>query len=137
MNVTLVEDNAELCGAMEELLSLHGYRTRSFLCAIDVFLSPDIHDMDVLIADYYLPDSNGLEVVRHLREERPDLPVIMTTTTSRDSVLAAIRALPDCRLLEKPIAFEALLGELARIRMRKVGLRVARPQRAAAALRSL
>jgi DNA-binding NtrC family response regulator len=124
MKVALIEDNPELCGAMEELLALHGHEARTFLCAMDLYTTLDPNEVDALIADYYLPDINGLEVVRNMREARPDLPVIMTTTTSRMSVIDAIRNLPNCRLLPKPIDFELLLGELARISMRVCGLRL-------------
>jgi DNA-binding NtrC family response regulator len=122
MNIVLIEDNNELCTAIEELLTLCGYAVRSFLCAIDLVtadLDPD--DIDAVVADYSLPDGNGVEAVQHLREARPDLPVLVMTATARQA--DTIAKLRHCRLLPKPLDFERLLGELARIRMRKVGLR--------------
>lgn len=43
--------------------------------------------IDLVMVDYYLPDMNGLDVTRRVREVRPDVPV-MFVTSSRDFRLA-------------------------------------------------
>jgi DNA-binding NtrC family response regulator len=43
--------------------------------------------IDLVMVDYYLPDMNGLDVTRRIREVRPDVPV-MFVTSSRDFRLA-------------------------------------------------
>lgn len=43
---------------------------------------------DVLVLDLHLPDADGVDILRDLREHRPDLPVIFTTAySSMQSVL--------------------------------------------------
>ncbi len=62
----------------------------------------------VVILDLQLPDLHGLEVFRRLREQRPDLKVIILSAhTDQDYVLEALR-LGACDYLAKPIHPEEL-----------------------------
>jgi DNA-binding NtrC family response regulator len=64
--------------------------------------------IDALMIDLGLPDQPGEQVIRKLLDQRPDLPVIVTT--GADTVAAA-RRLNDCgaiRFLEKPYYFSDL-----------------------------
>jgi DNA-binding response OmpR family regulator len=62
----------------------------------------------VVILDIQLPDMNGLEVFRKLREVRPDLRVIILSAhTDQEYVLEALR-LGACDYLAKPIHEEEL-----------------------------
>jgi DNA-binding response OmpR family regulator len=77
--VLLVDDDAELLGMMGELLRNEGMAVRQagswqagqHLLALDV--------PNVLVLDVMLPDANGLEVCRHLREQGHPLPILMLT----------------------------------------------------------
>lgn len=46
---------------------------------------------DVLVLDLHLPDRSGLDVLRDVKQERPDLPVLFLTIASEEQF--AIRAL--------------------------------------------
>lgn len=62
----------------------------------------------VVILDLQLPDLHGLEVFRRLRDERPDLRVIILSAhTDQEYVLEALR-LGACDYLAKPIHEEEL-----------------------------
>ncbi len=43
--------------------------------------------IDMIIIDYYLPEKNGLEVTKEIREEKIDIPIILLTS-NRDFRLA-------------------------------------------------
>jgi DNA-binding response OmpR family regulator len=49
---------------------------------------------DVLILDMRLPDTDGVDLLRRVREERPDLPVLVTT--------AYVSMEPRLRVLDLP-----------------------------------
>ena len=64
--------------------------------------------LGVVVLDIQLPDLNGLEVFRRLREIRPDLRVIILSAhTDQEYVLEALR-LGACDYLAKPIHEEEL-----------------------------
>jgi DNA-binding response OmpR family regulator len=70
-------------------------------------LAKDVQ-IGVVVLDIQLPDLNGLEVFRRLRELRPDLRVIILSAhTDQEYVLEALR-LGACDYLAKPIHEEEL-----------------------------
>jgi len=51
------------------------------------------HGADLVLLDYRLPDSDGLSVLRKLRELDPDTPVVMlTANTSVETIVEAMKA---------------------------------------------
>src|SRR5262245_36658318 len=44
-------------------------------------------DIDIVMIDYYIPERNGLDVTRMIREQRIDIPIVFLTS-SRDFRLA-------------------------------------------------
>ena len=51
------------------------------------------HDFAALVSDYDMPGLNGLEVVRRVRELRPDLPVVLTSGLIDDALRAQAAAI--------------------------------------------
>lgn len=78
------------------------------------------HPPDVVILDGMLPDMDGLEVLQHLRAQRPDLSVLLLT--ARDSLeerLAGLTAGSD-DYVTKPFSLEELILRL-RALVRRAG----------------
>lgn len=50
--------------------------------------------VDVIITDWNMPEMNGLEFVRAVREQHgPDVPILMVTTNAaKDDIVEALRA---------------------------------------------
>jgi CheY-like chemotaxis protein len=82
-----------------------------FVCAengADALKAAEEAQVGVVILDIQLPDMNGLEVFRRLREIRPDLRVIILSAhAEQEYVLEALR-LGACDYLAKPIHEEEL-----------------------------
>ncbi|MFE2285215.1 response regulator [Streptomyces sp. NPDC059443] len=72
----------------------------------------DTHPVDLILLDHYLPDENGLDLVRRLRERGHHADVIMVTA-ARDlvTVQAAMR-LGALQYLVKPFTFAGLRTRL-------------------------
>ena len=50
-------------------------------------------EFDLVLTDWNMPGKNGLEVLRHIRGEDQEIPVIMVTTEAeKERVLEAIQA---------------------------------------------
>jgi DNA-binding NtrC family response regulator len=68
----------------------------------------------VVITDLKLPDGTGLDVIQHVRRERPELPLILITSySSLDSAIGALRA-GAVDYLIKPFENEDLLRAVQR-----------------------
>ncbi|WP_299649155.1 response regulator transcription factor [uncultured Tateyamaria sp.] len=77
--VFLVDDDADIRGSLSRALGLRGYIVKTFATAQD-FL--DTYDRDIsgcLLLDYGMPEMNGLQLQKHLRDMGSQLPVIFIT----------------------------------------------------------
>jgi two-component system response regulator PilR (NtrC family) len=68
----------------------------------------DETDFDLCLTDMHLPDGNGLELVDHIAENRPDLPVaVITAFGSMDTAITALKA-GAFDFVQKPVDLEQL-----------------------------
>ena len=66
--------------------------------------------LDLVITDVYMPDMDGLEVLRAVRRMHPGLPVIaMSSLTGKYDMLTVARALGATQTLRKPFSVSQLL----------------------------
>jgi FixJ family two-component response regulator len=77
--VAIVDDDAGVRTAIEDLLNSNGLRTRSFPSAEAFLQSRNGGDPDCLILDYRLPGMSGLELQRKLQAKGRAIPVIFVT----------------------------------------------------------
>jgi FixJ family two-component response regulator len=77
--VAIVDDDAGVRAAIEDLLNSNGLRTRSFPSAEAFLQSSDGGEPGVLILDYRLPGMNGLELQRELQAKGRAIPIIFAT----------------------------------------------------------
>jgi two-component system response regulator PilR (NtrC family) len=68
----------------------------------------DDNDFDLCLTDMHLPDGNGLELVHHIAELRPGLPVaVITAFGSMDTAITALKA-GAFDFVQKPVDLEQL-----------------------------
>jgi DNA-binding NtrC family response regulator len=116
LRILLVEDDEDLAQSWQELLALDGHQVRYVLRARDVLDCPEvIASCDVLVSDYYLPDVNGLELIRRVRAVRPELPAILLTGAKEAAILERVQQLGDVLLVNKPVRVDRLEEALARV----------------------
>jgi CheY-like chemotaxis protein len=109
MKVVLIEDNADLALTMRTLLELRGYEVRCYLNGSEFLQQAgSLSDEDIVITDYYLPDLNGIDLLRRVRETHPGIKAILLTGSREDGIVRAARDIPACRLEFKPLDYESL-----------------------------
>jgi DNA-binding NtrC family response regulator len=70
---------------------------------------------DLVISDIQMPEMDGIEYLQRIREDYPDLPVIlMTGYATADSAISALRNRA-CDYLQKPVSLQELQGCIDRI----------------------
>ena len=82
MRILLVEDDAALGPELKASLAKHGYAVDLAVNGIDgeTLGREDIYDLVVL--DLGLPDRSGLDVLRHWRAQKNNIPVLVLTARS-------------------------------------------------------
>lgn len=78
IRILVVDDDAVACEFLEEVLTMEGYEVRSFTSASEL-LRHSLSSYDLLISDIRMPQVDGLQLLHKVREQWPDLPVILVT----------------------------------------------------------
>ncbi len=89
-SILIVDDEQEIRESLGQLLRLGGYITDSASTADEGLRKLERGVFDLVLLDISLPDSNGLEVLKSIKQDNPETPVIMIT--AYDSGQAAFQA---------------------------------------------
>lgn len=112
MRLLIVEDNEELAGLLAKGLQAAGYQTDilSTIAEARGVLSTTFYA--ALILDLGLPDGDGLELLRELRQQSNPIPVLVLTARGglHDRVTGLRSGADD--YLVKPFALEELIARL-------------------------
>ena len=116
--IAVVEDDAGLRTAIEQLLRSAGFRAMTFESAEDFLASEDRGDVACLIADINLPGISGVELVSRLGTNGDRLPAVLITGR-RDAATAALaNQVADVPRLYKPFSDDALFDVISRVMKR-------------------
>lgn len=120
MRILLVEDDIPLATALQKSLQVEGFvvnHVNQGKLAINSLASAD---QDMVILDLGLPDMDGLEVLRKLRNKKSMIPVIILT--ARDSIENKVQGLDFGAddYLTKPFEISELMARL-RVIERRLG----------------
>ena len=125
--VVIVEDDQSVREMLHAVLSHEGYRVESVDRGSAVVNDREVLTTDLVILDVGLPDIDGLDVCRRLRDRGRTLPILMLT--ARHDVhdrVAGLDAGADDYLV-KPFALEELLARVRANLRRDTTPRAARP----------
>ena len=85
MKLLVVEDDHLLNNTLCYNLSSAGYVVDAAMTRASALEFCDKHDYDLIILDVNLPDGNGFDFCKELKEQRPDTAVIFLTANDMES----------------------------------------------------
>ena len=112
MKLLLVEDSIQLNKALTTVLKRNAYIVDSAFDGEEALLYIDQYKYDVIILDIMLPKINGLDVLKRVRTNKIDTPIIMLTakSTTEDKIHGLDLGADD--YLPKPFVVEELLARI-------------------------
>jgi two-component system KDP operon response regulator KdpE len=110
-HVLIVEDEAPIRAFLRTALSAHGYRCSEAATAREALLQLTANAPEIVLLDLGLPDGDGLDVLRHVRQWSP-LPIVVLSARGqeRDKVQALDLGADD--YLTKPFGVPELLARI-------------------------
>jgi DNA-binding response OmpR family regulator len=115
--ILIVEDEERITSFLEKGLKANGFVTAVAADAKEGLAMARIGGFNLMILDLGLPDRDGMDVLRELRETDTKTPVIILT--ARDGVAETVTGLESGAddYVPKPFQFEELLARI-RVRLR-------------------
>ena len=106
--ILVVEDEDILAQTLDRLLTEEGYQVTVCLGGETILATVSQTNPDLVMLDIYLGEQNGLRLLKQMREEGLDVPVIMMTAFADISL--AVQAMKDgaSDFITKPIDFKHL-----------------------------
>ena len=113
--ILIIEDESRIASFVQKGLKSEGFTPTVVADGISGLDYALTGEFDLIVLDIGLPGMDGFSILKRLKADRPDIPVIMLT--ARDSVTDTVAALEGgaADYMSKPFRFGELL---ARIRLR-------------------
>jgi FixJ family two-component response regulator len=121
--ISIIDDDASVRTATNNLLSSHGYLIQTFASADDFLQSDRLDDSSCVIADVQMPGMSGLDLLTYMRAQGYTVPLIFITAFPDEGVRARALKAGAIGFLAKPFAGPVLIDciETALNRHRGVG----------------
>ena len=119
MRILVVDDDLAVCRSIDRALRLEGYEVLTVSSGGEALEAVAQRSRDALVLDLQLPDIDGLQVCRRIRDAGDDTPILMLTARlAIDDRVQGLDAGADDYLV-KPFALEELLARLRALLRRR------------------
>ncbi len=111
-NILVVEDNAQVAKLFRDILTRAGHHAIVAANGNEAILAIGQQAFDLIITDIFMPEKDGLELIREVMAQNPGLKVIAISgggKTKAPLYLEMAKKLGACRTLNKPFELKELL----------------------------
>ena len=110
--ILVVDDEESICQSLRGILSDEGYEVRTAGSGEDALKAIEEDVPDLVLLDIWLPGMDGLEALKIIKAETPQVPVIMMS--GHGTIETAVKAtkLGAFDFIEKPFSDQALLDRV-------------------------
>ena len=110
--VYVVDDDADVLGSLRFLLETDGCSVRTFRNGSALLNAVRSTGVDCFVIDYKMPDMNGIDLARRLRNRDMAAPIILITGYPDENISARAAAAGVHDVLLKPLLDESLVTRI-------------------------
>jgi DNA-binding NtrC family response regulator len=100
--VLLVDDDIKSLNVLVEIMRRDEYDTISAIDGYDAILKIRDNPVDIVILDFHLPDTTGLDVLKQIKHIQPNVPVIIMSADSSPNILLDVHDAGAYSFIRKP-----------------------------------
>jgi DNA-binding NtrC family response regulator len=111
-HILVIEDDDSVQNLFGQFLETQGFTVSHAINGTEGMLLIKQQKPDLIITDIMMPEMDGLEVIRAVRESHPELPVIAISGGMRAvpiNFLPHAKKFGACRVFEKPVSLADML----------------------------
>ena len=108
--ILVVDDERLIRWSLKERLSRDGYTVLQAADGAEAEAALATAEVDLVLLDLKLPDTDGITLLTRIREEKPAAAVIMMTAHGSAEVADEARSLGAAHFIGKPFDLEAIVG---------------------------
>jgi DNA-binding response OmpR family regulator len=116
-HVMLVDDEESLVEFGKIVLERAGYTVEGYVSGMEALEAFKKHPQayDLIVTDHIMPQLQGLDLARKMLEIRRDIPVLLSTGTKSETLIALAKAAGIIDILQKPIPMKTLVKTINRL----------------------
>lgn len=107
-SILIVDDDPEICAVLVKTVSGLGHRARTASNGVKALAMVDEETPALIILDMYMPEMNGIGVLRGLQERRSTSGVILLTASQDEKLMTEALDLGVVDIIGKPVDIERL-----------------------------
>jgi len=115
--ILLVEDQAEVMRIHRGFLSSMGLRV-IMACdgqeAFELYRNNAPKDIDMIITDYMMPNMDGMQLAKKVRQIDRNIPIAMITAFGEDQALSSL-TMDNIQMLKKPLSYRKLVQHILKV----------------------
>ena len=111
--VLLVDDEEDFVSTLAERLNLRGIQTRIATSGEDALRIVQADPPQIVVLDVMMPGMGGLDVLKRLRDDYPQIPVILLSGIGSTQDVEKGMRLGAIDFLMKPLQIEQLIGKMS------------------------
>ncbi len=119
-NVLLIDDEPEFIETLGERMMSRGMNVTSTTSAQEGIKAAQKQNFDVVVLDLQMPDMDGLETLKALKQNNPDIQVILLTGHATVEKGISAMKLGAMDLLEKPADISVLTDKIHKAQTTKM-----------------
>lgn len=109
LKILVVDDNTDLLETLALILKRYGFSVATASDGATAVAAFQTDDFDVTLMDVVMPEMNGVEAFRHIREIDPDAAVILMTAYSEEELLRKALADGVRQVAYKPVSIKQVV----------------------------
>jgi len=118
-NVLLVDDEEKFLDVLSQRLGTRGVDAETATSGEDALVKMKNRSFDVIILDVMMPGIGGIETLKRIRKENPEVQIIMLT--GQGTIDKAVEAMKEgaIEFLEKPADIDTLMDKIGEAKKKK------------------
>lgn len=118
--VLLVDDEQDFLDIMEERMKARGIEVSTTTSAEVALEMIEKESFDAIIMDFMMPEMDGLEALKAIKEKKPELQIILLTGHATVQKGVEAMKLGAMDFIEKPADLEALTARIKKAHAKKM-----------------
>ncbi len=116
LRVLIVDDDRRMAKTLKDIFNVKGYGAEVAHSGPEALEKMAESHFDCVLTDIKMPEMNGVDLYKSIKQTQPDIPVVLMTAYSTDKLVKEGLQEGAIAALSKPLDIEALLSFLSTLR---------------------
>ena len=116
LHILIVDDDRRMANTLSDILNVKGYNAEVAYSGRGAIKKVESGSFDFILTDVKMPDIDGVKFYKTIKVRKPDIPVVLMTAYSTDSLVKEGLDAGVVATLTKPLDINAILSFLSMLK---------------------